>query len=705
MGRVARQIKLIHTLNTDMSMRRFITLTENLGSSNSEFLLEAQNYDEMFKAILKIDTNLRQLVPDANVSPFNLMIYKELSAAKKILKKSERVIWYLRWMRWSLTSLMTREWSFAARDPNLPQTIEPCKELGLLYNRYTGELKKTWGERLEAIVTTNPDNFLNRCEHFFSLPIAGIQDYVFGNKNPGIITRDFQTMEREWQADQRSMIEHKDESVLLSFPSGMMWVDLRRPNCRIEGDAMGHCGNTAGSKHDDTVLSLRKIIEKGDRKYWQPYLTFILHGDGYLGEMKGRGNDKPAERYHPYILALLEAKNSNGWIIKGIRGGGYMPENNFSVNDLTEDEQNALFEKRPELASVKWAYERFGLVDHVKESIVDELVNETGHNVSGPWDEDYLVLEKMANWEDFVDSYGDDKAQYYAKYLTGDDYLENDYNHDISDVERFLDNLPSKTVAAIGQYLKTTYNISEDEDFDEEYGDEFDPTNTTHIAKILRNEDDEIYGEILSSLETGERDGAEKEMQEAMEQAFRDADLDFSEVVFDNETGQFEYDTPVLIRISGKKAVELLASPDDISNIAYEGWMEGKKIKLEEPQYGFQDYDEESAIDNFFESNHQFDFRPQFLKNIQEMSDEQKRSELTILLQVTNAHFYGNRFISSELVAKMPESEVNKNLYKYREMFRNNKRNDPSKWPPELVALLKPSKEIESPEKNEPLSQ
>jgi len=34
--------------------------------------------------------------------------------------------------------------------------------------------------------------------------------------------------------------------------------------------------------------------------------------------MKGRGNDKPAPKYHPYVVELLRHH-----LIRGIKGGGY----------------------------------------------------------------------------------------------------------------------------------------------------------------------------------------------------------------------------------------------------------------------------------------------------------------------------------------------------------------------------------------------
>lgn len=111
---------------------------------------------------------------------------------------------------------------------------------------------------------------------------------------------------------------------ILSFPDGYFWTDLEKSYCDVESKAMGHCGNQ-GAKSGDTILSLR------DEKN-RPHLTFILN-NGKLGEMKGKNNDKPAAKYYHYIIELLKLP-----IIKDVVGGGYLPENNFKLEDLTKEQ-------------------------------------------------------------------------------------------------------------------------------------------------------------------------------------------------------------------------------------------------------------------------------------------------------------------------------------------------------------------------------
>lgn len=112
---------------------------------------------------------------------------------------------------------------------------------------------------------------------------------------------------------------------------GWKWVDLERGYCSQEAEAMGHCGNQ-GAAQGDNIVSLR------DSEGYA-HLTFIIN-DGFLGEAKGRANDKPSQKYHKPILELLKSKH-----IDAIKGGGYAPENNFDFHDLHDDHKKELEHK------------------------------------------------------------------------------------------------------------------------------------------------------------------------------------------------------------------------------------------------------------------------------------------------------------------------------------------------------------------------
>lgn len=104
--------------------------------------------------------------------------------------------------------------------------------------------------------------------------------------------------------------------------AGWKWVSLGCGHSGQEAAAGGHCGN-AGAERGDNIFSLRNPND-------QVLLTFIVNvNTGYLGESKAVNNEKPKKELHPAIVALLSSK-----YVKGIQGGGYLPEKNFQLEDL-----------------------------------------------------------------------------------------------------------------------------------------------------------------------------------------------------------------------------------------------------------------------------------------------------------------------------------------------------------------------------------
>lgn len=195
--------------------------------------------------------------------------------------------------------------------------------------------------------------------HWLSLPIPDLQDYlrkVSPNELWKNVYNTASSFEKEWQNRQKNWLDITDElknnsiEEFLKFDGDMSWFNLQKPYCEKEGFSMGHCGNKAAFAYSDKVLSLRETKRQKDGTVLsKPYLTFILIGGEYLGEMKGRANSKPLEKFHPYIMSLLTYQRNGKYMIKGIQGGGYRPENNFDLEDLSDDNLQKLGDERPEL--------------------------------------------------------------------------------------------------------------------------------------------------------------------------------------------------------------------------------------------------------------------------------------------------------------------------------------------------------------------
>ena len=173
--------------------------------------------------------------------------------------------------------------------------------------------------------------------HAYGMNIRQIHDFNPNYQRPQEIMNLFKTWEDEYiqnseETDEDYIPLKRGEEVILRFPDGSIWVNLHKTYCPDEAAIMKHCGNSGSNNQNETVLSYR-VQSSYNQDLYKPSLTFILDvSDGMLGEMKGRANEKPAEKYHPYILGLIEKYDE----IKGIKGGGYLPENNFQLSDLDE---------------------------------------------------------------------------------------------------------------------------------------------------------------------------------------------------------------------------------------------------------------------------------------------------------------------------------------------------------------------------------
>jgi hypothetical protein len=282
--------------------------------------------------------------------------------AYKNLRRDDRVVWYLRWVRlglfmdtlWSGHSIVKPTPDKQARDAQL----EPIARKELEYLAKTSGITQQQADM--AITTAIGKQFRQQLKHYLDMMqfIPPLQMFVWGYQTPEQLIAQLGEIEQDWQKnrpDDARGLDPTEQSYpgaqkLLEFPDGMAWWNLGVGGCPLEAKSMGHCGNGAG-RPGENVLSLRKRMNIGGKMQDVPFLTFILDKRGFLGEMKGRNNDKPVARYHPYIVALLDAPvETTG--IEGIKGGGYKPENNFSLNDLDEETRNRLIEKNPRFLSL-----------------------------------------------------------------------------------------------------------------------------------------------------------------------------------------------------------------------------------------------------------------------------------------------------------------------------------------------------------------
>ena len=385
----------------------------------------ANNYVEVFNEFLKVCK--AYFTPEA-LANTTKDLTNGVNLYRKLLKKNDRIIWMLRFWRIEYLSEMTHK-SGNLADANKGK--EYADTLAKLYHKYIGELAKKAGVSDEVVASEikNLKNLTRTLEHYLSLPIEGIQSTVFEYQMPSQILRKFEQDEKKWQDDLDHSVKDSGLKPFIDFNNGWGWYDLEKPYCPEEGDAMGHCGNSPRSGSDDTILSLRKKMMKGDQVLYKPYATFILRDDGQLTEMKGRFNEKPEDELHPMIIALLKDDR-----IDGITGGGYMPGNNFSLNDLPPKVRDALLEKKPELGGLDFWYKKEGLSRRVLRLMEQKLsdANIEPDELTLSDDKKDFTIQTWSDLERFFTAIGD-------KILTGlMGFYEEDYSLSTEELENLI---------------------------------------------------------------------------------------------------------------------------------------------------------------------------------------------------------------------------------------------------------------------------
>jgi hypothetical protein len=267
-----------------------------------EFVLESSKkiYEEVNLSEASYDGMIASM--KAKYPDFQQEITDQLKWAKSTLKKDEKIVWYMR----NVGNMLA--------DRQAGKQVPDIKEIQ------------------------------NDLGHFFGFNIPAVDQYQFGKKSYDEIIGDLQSIEQDWSEKQSKNnlppIEPQEgDYELMKFPDGSAWWWVDRAYCEREGKHGKHCGNVTGkSKPNQRILSLRKN--------GQVLLTFILEPNGNLGEMKAYNNQKPSEKLHPQIMSLLLSDK-----VKGIQGGGYLADNNFSVFDLSDENLQVIQNKKPSLIS------------------------------------------------------------------------------------------------------------------------------------------------------------------------------------------------------------------------------------------------------------------------------------------------------------------------------------------------------------------
>lgn len=606
-------------------MRNFIdiiskSLTESASPAiaKDSFLLEAKAFEAMFGTIEAIGKRYKQ--NDV------LEVLQECKIAVAALKRSDRQIWAARILRIWMFDQMSA-WTINLFDADDTQSDPHNHEKEALFaqfksevtkldSKYKAEYLKTIGEDWNSDRPNDPKNLIFNTipKHYLGIPYSKIQNYVFGKSIIDTID-DLHNLEEEFKTRKKGLVtlEHGDK-IFIKMPDNYVWVLLDRGYCSIEANAMGHCGN-AGAKDGDRILSLRQIRDTVDGvQYMRVFLTFILNGDGKLGEMKGSNNDKPAEKYHSQIITLLQNP-----IIKGIRGGGWLPKNNFNINDLPEDVREKLLDTHPHLGNWQARYKKAmasGDKEFFPQLIAAVRESHSWTNKAALIDDDkgqQVMVYEWGSIDDFVDEMSDDD---HTKEVAKSDYSLESYETPSDDrIESFMESLPVQYQILLGKAAKA---LMEENGEDEGEIEEFDESSMSEVLQKL----DEYGSELKSALEggviSGEESGAQIEAHEYLVKAIKSFQPNLGHIDFstytrtDGESG-WAWDAPVKLVVTVEQACALADKAetngdetDDDDDLKTVMFSDDDELKIDPPYYGYSGFDDDHAME-IFEDRADFD--------------------------------------------------------------------------------------------------
>lgn len=339
-------------------------------------------YLDMFRGLVSLAPNVSVFIDGA--------IHRALTS----LGRGERTLWYLRLYRVGLAGNM------ASQDTNCAEIAD---KIAADYARHAGISEME--AKAQGWHVYNEDSLLDDLESLLRLPIPAVRSFRFGARGPDEIIDDLTAIEKRWRAEAKDAFEDHDAVEVLRFDNGLAWYDLKRETCALEAEAMGHHGNGGREGSGDTILSLRETFDDGRTCQHKPLLSFILDRDGMLGEMKGPFGEKPEQRYHAEIIALLRLP-----IVRGIKGGGSKPEGNFALSDLDPDTALDLRAEKPELAGLVGVYKTRGLRDPLTLDLLRAALRAQG--IEPPMlylekDRDVFVIERWRDATAFYRAIGD----------------------------------------------------------------------------------------------------------------------------------------------------------------------------------------------------------------------------------------------------------------------------------------------------------
>lgn len=204
-------------------------------------------------------------------------------------------------------------------NPIFPQGLVDWIE-SLPDNHFPGEGRKRFAKWLGNAVYTHETTERNNLDsvdnpeelNVYNNDVRYIADYLNGSQEiPGNVWEmNWQSvfnLSEDWHEELKRGIkytgEYKHKEVVYEFDNGFTIVDVdTEHDLETEGDLMGHC---VGGYCDDVAEGIMTIYSLRDKRN-KPHATIEVTDSGFVEQIKGKGNDAPAEKYRGMIRQWLQ---------------------------------------------------------------------------------------------------------------------------------------------------------------------------------------------------------------------------------------------------------------------------------------------------------------------------------------------------------------------------------------------------------------
>lgn len=526
-----------------------------------------------------------------------------LKFVRKNLKRNDRIVWWLKWYR---ILKLTDGIQQTQDNPENPALIKMQKML----DKATKMPGSTNPRDVRAFYANFGQDARTNLNHYISMmdQVPAMDNIVWdASLTPHLLMRELDKKESEWQQAAKQEIDvdqYDDPNYAGRSPwkkvidyGEQAWVLIDKDYCELEGDAMGHCGNQQGGRdRGGRILSFRTIINDTRQK---PHLTFIISADGKLGEMKGRANEKPAEKYHKVIVDLLLSD-----MVTGITGGGHDPSNNFSVNELSDEMQETLISKKPVFASMKYKVKNGIATNDDFDALREEF---SAYNFGN--DADFAVdissnsvtlgsfndMDDIASWAGVFNL---DQLKYLADTVhEGHIEMYDTPSPDSDEMQTLIDGLDREMTMTLFQYVEE--NMADPDDYHDD-----------NVAEIIIEDDqlDEVYSAFDRANTDAMEAGTMSEMYKALQSALK------NNGIVDNPSKEGPY---YLITTSLNEALSLYEEIGGDEYIEMDYLLETLDISdADELRNGYYGYDEEAGIERLFDHLYEIDGIDEIYKKI-----------------------------------------------------------------------------------------